>query len=147
MNRRNFLKFAGAAAGLAGLNSALASTWQKVGVVVPGQNCVRLPMSNGRVRNTVACGDYHTLALRSDGNVFACGYNNRGRLGINNTTSQLTFIQSIGISNAIAVACGYSHTLALRSDGNIFACGYNGYGQLGVNNTTNQSTFVQSIGI
>ena len=81
------------------------------------------------------------MALRSDGLVFAAGYNDTGQLGESSLTSRSTFVQSTGISNAIAVASGYSHTVALRSDGLVFACGANANGQFG-DNSVSEPTYL-----
>ena len=65
----------------------------------------------------VAGGDYHSLALRSDGTVAAWGRNWEGQTNV-----------PAGLSSVVAVAGGGSHSLALRSDGTVAAWGYNSYG-------------------
>ena len=65
----------------------------------------------------VACGHEHTVALRSDGRVFAVGASPDGRLD----TRKWRDIQY--------VACGVRHTVALRADGTCVATGDNRYGQ------------------
>jgi alpha-tubulin suppressor-like RCC1 family protein len=93
----------------------------------------------------IAAGDYHSLFLRSDGKVFACGDNGSGQLGDGTLTDKSTPIAisttNIGTSlPIIAIAAGNSYSLFLRSDGKVFACGSNGYSQLGNGNTTQQNT-------
>jgi alpha-tubulin suppressor-like RCC1 family protein len=93
----------------------------------------------------IAAGWSHTLFLRSDGKVFACGYNAQGQLGDGTTTQQNTPIAisttNIGTSLPItAIAAGDLHSLFLRSDGKVFACGYNAFCQLGNGTTTDSST-------
>jgi alpha-tubulin suppressor-like RCC1 family protein len=96
----------------------------------------------------ISAGKYHSLFLRSDGKVFACGDNGSGQLGDGTsgiTTNKSTPIQilttNIGTTYPIiAIAAGESHSLFLRSDGKVFACGYNASGQLGDGTTTNNST-------
>jgi alpha-tubulin suppressor-like RCC1 family protein len=96
----------------------------------------------------MAGGNQHSLALRSDGLVFACGRNDFGQLGDNTTVNKSTYVQALLISNVVALAAGILHSLALRSDGLIFGCGDNsGPGQLGDNTSTKRSTFVQAVGI
>jgi alpha-tubulin suppressor-like RCC1 family protein len=92
----------------------------------------------------ISAGDSHSLFLRSDGRVFACGFNNYGQLGDGTTTNSSTPIPisttNIGTTYPIiAISAGYAHSLFLRSDGKIFACGYNIDGRFGDGTTTNSS--------
>ncbi len=96
----------------------------------------------------VSAGAFHSVALGSDGYVYAWGRNNYGQLG-NNTSG--TFLYSTvpvrvrdpasptdtskGL-HATQVSGGYQHSLAVGSDGYVYAWGWNKYGQLG-NNTSN----------
>ena len=91
----------------------------------------------------LATGDYHSLALKSDGTVWAWGYNYYGQLGDGSTTSSTTPVQVSGLSGVIALAGGYSHSLALKSDGTVWAWGSNYSGQLGDGSTTSSTTPVQ----
>ena len=92
----------------------------------------------------VAAGDYHCLALCSDGAVWAWGQNMYGQLG-NGTFSKYSAVpvRVAGLSGVIAVAAGNRHSLALRSDGTVWAWGDNSYGQLGNGSTASSSVPVQ----
>ena len=84
---------------------------------------------------------YHTLAVRSDGTVWAWGANDQwGRLGNGGTSSSGTPVQAAGLSDMVDVAAGYAHGVALKSDGTVWTWGYNGYGQLG--NGTRGGTYL-----
>src|SRR5690349_19942037 len=89
---------------------------------------------------SVAAGYAHSIALKSDGTVWAWGYNNDGELGNGTTTSSLTPVQVSALSGINAVAVRGYHSLALKSDATIWAWGYNGLGELGDGTTTNRST-------
>ena len=94
----------------------------------------------------ISSGYFHGLAVGSDGNAYAWGYNEYGELG-NNTSGKNANPVPVRVHNpasptdkskglkAVQVSAGWQHSLALDSDGNAYAWGYNEYGELG-NNTT-----------
>lgn len=89
----------------------------------------------------IAAGTAHSLALCSDGTLYAWGLNTNGQLG-NNATAQSLVPVAINSFGALAgqrvtgIAAGASHSLALLSDGTVVAWGLNSNGQLGNNSTT-----------
>jgi RHS repeat-associated protein len=94
----------------------------------------------------VAGGGSYTLAITSDGSVWAWGSNTYGQLGNGTTTASSTAVRTTGLS-AVTVSAGVNHSLALRSDGSVWAWGANQYGQLGDGTTTNRTTPVQVSGL
>ena len=100
----------------------------------------------------IAGGDYHSLALRSDGTVWTWGENAYGELGNDTLSGSDTPVQVLGpggsghLTGIVAIAGIGFHSLALRSDGTVWAWGDNGYGQLGNGTTTNSETPVQVVG-
>jgi alpha-tubulin suppressor-like RCC1 family protein len=91
----------------------------------------------------VAGGGYHSLAIKADGTVWACGDNMGGQLGDGTTTNRAQPVQVVGLSGGVAVAGGQFHSLALKGDGTVWTWGDNGYGQLGDGTTTSRSTAAQ----
>ena len=93
----------------------------------------------------IACGESHAFVLKNDGSLWACGLNDKGQLGLNNTTNKTTFTQvTTNINNDVKqVACGGKHTFIIKNDGSIWATGYNYFGQLGLNNTVDRNVFTQ----
>jgi alpha-tubulin suppressor-like RCC1 family protein len=93
-------------------------------------------------------GDVHNLGLRSNGSVWAWGYNGYGQLG-NNTTSEFnpSPISVVGNHSFVEVAAGYVFSLARKADGSIWSWGSNGYyTKLGDGTTIDRSSPVSVIG-
>jgi alpha-tubulin suppressor-like RCC1 family protein len=106
---------------------------------------------SGKTITAIAAGDYHTVALDSDGKVNAWGDNYYGTLGNNSTTDSHVpiAVDTNGVLSSktiTAIAVGYYHTVALDSYGKIYAWGENSQGQLG-NNSTTKSLVPVAIGI
>lgn len=107
---------------------------------------VKVPLPDGVTGwKAVAGGIYYTLAIGNDGNIYSCGYNTNGQLGIGYPhASPNTFVKAIlptGITGWKAVTCGVQHTLAIGNDDNLYTCGNNAYGQLGLGNNADTATF------
>jgi hypothetical protein len=84
----------------------------------------------------------HSLALASDGHVYAWGNGSNGQLGLNSDNDHTIPYQVHGVGNTqppnglsgiVDVDAGYYHSLAVGSgDGYVYSWGYNGEGELGV---------------
>lgn len=99
---------------------------------------------NGKKIVAIAAGEYHNLALSSDGLVYAWGNNYYGQLGNGtNTNSNIPVaVSTSGVLNGkkiVAIAAGSYHSLALASDGTLYAWGYNYNGELGNGTNTNSN--------
>ncbi|XP_058040409.1 RCC1 and BTB domain-containing protein 1-like [Ahaetulla prasina] len=91
----------------------------------------------------VACGSHHSLALSSDGDVYAWGYNNCGQVGSGSTANQPTprrVSNCLQAKVAVSIACGQTSSVAVIDNGEVYGWGYNGNGQLGLGNNGNQLT-------
>jgi len=85
----------------------------------------------------------HTIGLKSDGTLWAWGYNAYGQLG-DGTTTDSYVPEQIGTDNKwVSIAAGSAYTIALKSDGTLWAWGYNHYGQLGLGDTTDRHSPVE----
>ncbi|MCW5980834.1 MAG: choice-of-anchor D domain-containing protein [Bryobacteraceae bacterium] len=80
-----------------------------------------------------------SLALQSDGTVWAWGLGYHGRLGNGANTDSSLPVKVSNLTGAVAIAGGGYHALALRSDGTVWAWGDNSIGQLGNGTTVSSS--------
>jgi alpha-tubulin suppressor-like RCC1 family protein len=100
----------------------------------------------------ISSGDWHKIALKNDGTVWAWGGNHGGRLGDGTTENRSRPVQVVGLDGVgfltgiTAIACGHNHSIALKSDGTVWAWGRNNYSQLGDGTTTDSSAPIQVIG-
>ena len=98
----------------------------------------------GNTWTTIAAGWHHTVAVKSDGTLWAWGYNFYGQLGDGTTINRNMPVQVSGGGNTwVGIAAGGYHTVALKSDGSLWAWGYNFPGQLGDGTTINRNMPVQ----
>ena len=98
-----------------------------------------VPLQIGTSTNwvSITCGYMHTLGIKSNGTLWAWGYNNYGQLGDGTSIDKSSPLQ-IGTSiNWISISAGYEHTIGVKSDGTLLAWGWNLYGQLGVGTLAN----------
>uniref|UniRef100_UPI003CCCEC74 hypothetical protein n=1 Tax=Verrucomicrobium spinosum TaxID=2736 RepID=UPI003CCCEC74 len=63
----------------------------------------------------LAAGSLHSLALKSDGTVWAFGANFEGQLGDGTNTMRLTAVQVSALTDVVAIAAAGRHSLALKS--------------------------------
>jgi len=83
-------------------------------------------------------GGNHTIAIKTDGSLWAWGYNEYGQLGDGTTTSRNTPTR-IGTDTNWKSVSGGNHTIAIKTDGSLWAWGYNSNGQLGDGTRTNRN--------
>jgi len=99
--------------------------------------------AGGTTWKQVACGGFHTVAIKTDGTLWIWGQNinNFGQLGVNDGNERRTPVTTFAGGNTWkSVTCSEYHTTAIKTDGSLWGWGINGQGQLGTNDTTNRST-------
>lgn len=86
----------------------------------------------------IAAGRAHTVALKSDGTIWAWGDNTFGQLGQGDTDDRLTPTRVGTDSDWVQIAAGEHHVLAIKADGTLWGWGANGTGQLGLGDRTDR---------
>jgi uncharacterized repeat protein (TIGR01451 family) len=95
----------------------------------------------------IAVGRDYSVAVRTDGTLWAWGENLSGQLGNGTRNNTPTPAQVSGLANVVSVAASNGFTLASLADGTVWAWGFNGYGQLGDGTNTERLTPVQVGGL
>ncbi|HAN10821.1 MAG TPA: hypothetical protein DCP90_09470 [Clostridiales bacterium] len=86
----------------------------------------------------ISVGSSYAIALKSDGTVYAWGFNGNGQLGDNTIILKMVPVQVKGVGGSgyltgISQISASSQTVvALKSDGTVYTWGYNAQGQLGI---------------
>uniref|UniRef100_A0A8C5FTL3 Secretion regulating guanine nucleotide exchange factor n=1 Tax=Gadus morhua TaxID=8049 RepID=A0A8C5FTL3_GADMO len=88
-----------------------------------------------------SCGEEAaTRWLSQDGEVWSCGQNHRGQLGLGHTSDVSTLHPGPALKQRVVnVSCGWDFTLFLTDCGQVLTCGSNAFGQLGVAKTSTHS--------
>ena len=89
----------------------------------------------------VACGGFHTAAIKTDGSLWTWGFNSYGQLGNFSNTNRSTPVTTFaGGTDWKQVAVGGARTAAIKTDGTLWTWGLNSSSQLGVNDGAIRST-------
>jgi len=102
-----------------------------LGLAVPSLNdATRYPASLP-IFSQLVSGQYHTLAMSSDGRMFSFGGNLDGQLGTGAFDSHDTPFQITAIPEPMnEIAAGGAHSLAIGTSGKVYSFGRNSNGQL-----------------
>ena len=93
---------------------------------------------------TISSRSDSTLAVKSNGTLWAWGANEGGRLGLGDSyINRSSPVQVGALTNWADVSVSKNNTLAVKTDGTLWAWGLNFYGQLGTGNTISRSSPVQ----
>ncbi len=94
---------------------------------------IEKPVAVQGLSNVVAisAGEDHSLALLSNGTVWAWGNDEHGQLGNGATRNSDVPVQVTGLTGVKAIATGGQFSMALLEDGKVEAWGFDGRGQIG----------------
>ena len=84
----------------------------------------------------ISAGEFHSVALKTDGSVVVWGNNEYGQVGNNTLINSVPFPTATATTMGIvtSISAGAYHTVALKADGDVWAWGYGGDGAIGDNN-------------
>ena len=88
-------------------------------------------MPENRAVRAVSCGGDHTLVLFESGDVWACGDNSSGQLGLGAGSKMSTSLTRCALFPAAAVSAGFRHSAAISQE-KLYVWGGNQQGQLGL---------------
>eukprot|EP00698_Gefionella_okellyi_P025367 TRINITY_DN9255_c0_g1_i2.p1 TRINITY_DN9255_c0_g1~~TRINITY_DN9255_c0_g1_i2.p1 ORF type:complete len:319 (-),score=35.39 TRINITY_DN9255_c0_g1_i2:23-979(-) len=98
---------------------------------------MRVPLPLNVVVAFVACGDYHTMIISTDGAVFGWGPNNLGQIGapigLSESDEPYLIPQSCFNDEIVTnISCGFHHTVCCTDAGSVFGWGKNEYLETGI---------------
>ena len=95
-----------------------------------------------------AAGDFHALAVRTNGTLWVWGSNSQGELGDGTNIFKSSPIQIGTDTNWASVTAGYDFSLAIKTDGTLWGWGENLYGELGLgtHGPSGDTNFPQQVG-
>jgi alpha-tubulin suppressor-like RCC1 family protein len=127
----------------AGIHAGTLWTWGDnglgqlgLGASGPGSAPSPVQVGTGSDWKAVAAAMMHTLAVKTDGTLWAWGDNDHGQLGIGAGYGETSPVQVTTETDWSAVACAAYHSAALKDDGTLWMWGDNTTGELGRGDTT-----------
>lgn len=98
---------------------------------------------NSQCWRVISAGKEHTLAIKTDGSLWAWGNNKYGQLGNGTIEKNYAPVQIGNETDWKYISAGDYHSAAIKEGGKLYTWGKNDSGQLGVGNTDNQLVPVQ----
>ena len=128
------------------------NAWGQLGngtTITTGCYCIPNPVQVSGLTNitAISSGAVHSVAMRSDGTVWAWGRNLEGELGNGSTTTSNIPVQVSGLTNVAAIAGSNYTSHAVKSDGTVWGWGRNMFGQVGDGSTDDRHAPVQLTGL
>lgn len=96
---------------------------------------------------SVATGDQHVCAVKTDGTVWCWGNNASGQLGDQTTLQRRSPVQVVGLANVVQIGASASFTCARTAAGAVWCWGLNSTGQLGIGSTANSLQATLAVGL
>jgi hypothetical protein len=91
----------------------------------------------------ISAGYDHTIAIKTDGTLWAWGSNGDGQLGDGTYVDKNSPVQIGTATNWASISAGFKHSIAIKTDGSLWAWGLNNNGKLGDGTTAGKNSPVQ----
>lgn len=120
-----------------GTNDVYSCGWNSYGQLGTGDTNDRYTLTKVMLPESVkivkiAAGMSHSIFVSNTGDVYVCGNNTHGQLGLELVNYPIpTIVKNIPVG-VIDVSCNYEHTMFITIGGEVYGCGKNTYGQLGI---------------
>jgi hypothetical protein len=86
----------------------------------------------------------HMVCVKTDGTLWAWGFNSSGQLGIGNFSDRSSPLQVGTLTNWKQASAGGNHTACIKTDGTLWTWGFSSfYGELGLGDRVDRSSPVQ----
>jgi alpha-tubulin suppressor-like RCC1 family protein len=103
----------------------------------------KLEHNLGKIKN-IYCGANHNIILNENNEVYVCGNNYFGQLGLGDCNDRNTYTKLEHDFGKIKnIYCGYYHNIILNENNEIFVCGYNEFGQLGLGDNNDREVYTK----
>lgn len=95
----------------------------------------------GNLDKDISAGFTHNLLIKSDGTLWARGFNGGGQLGDGTTRNRLSPLQIDTDNNWELITGSLYHSTGIHTNGELCATGVNNYGSLANGTTTNSNVY------
>ena len=90
---------------------------------------------------SISAGSYHSLIMKNDNSVWACGRNQFGEFGKGVYSTTNSSYEKI-MDNVKSFEAGNGNSFIIKNNDSLYVTGYNAYGQLGVGDEFPRRSFV-----
>ena len=108
-----------------------------------GYYCSPVQIGNATNWASISSGEFHSIGIKTNGSLWAWGYNFYGQLGDSSDHNIKTSPVQIGTSTWSSIGAGGYHTIAIKTNGSLWAWGWNNQGRLGDGTTFDENSPVQ----
>jgi alpha-tubulin suppressor-like RCC1 family protein len=103
----------------------------------------KLEHNLGKIKN-IFCGTYHNIILNENNELYVCGYNEFGQLGLGDCDDINVYTKlEHNLGKIKNIYCGANHSVIINDNNELYVCGDNQCGQLGLGDNKNKNTYTK----